>query len=147
MAENLYEGMFLLESNRFAANPEGMANAVVGILEKSGATVVANRPWLDGKLAYPIEGNRKGLHYLTYFRLESTRMPEITLACKLNDSILRHMVIKHPTVLFDAMVSALTGGDVVAETPPAPAAKVEVDDEKKADDEKKVDDVAADAAE
>ena len=111
--------MFLLESNRFAANPEGMAKSVLGILEKAGATVVANRPWLDGKLVYPIEGHRKGLHYLTYFRMEGTRMPEVTLACKLNDSIMRHIVIKHPPVLFDAMVTALIGDDVASETPPA----------------------------
>ncbi|GAB4153436.1 MAG: hypothetical protein Tsb009_29860 [Planctomycetaceae bacterium] len=109
MAENLYEGMFLLDSGKFAANPDGMAQGIVDLLEKAGATVEAHRPWQDGRLAYEIEGRKKGLHYLTYFRIDPEAIKPLTRACKLSDIVIRHLFIKQPQSLFDAMVAALTG--------------------------------------
>jgi small subunit ribosomal protein S6 len=108
---NLYEGMFLLDSGKFAANPEDTANEIVGILEKSGAQMAAHRPWQDGKLAYAIDGHRRGMHYLAYFHLDSSKLTEVNRACKLNETIVRCMFIKHPEKLFDAMVQALTSGE------------------------------------
>ncbi len=107
-AEKLYEGMFLLESGKFASDPEGATQRILDILEKAGATVVAHRPWQDGRLAYEIEKQRKGLHYLVCFRMPGHGVPEITRSCKLSEFVLRHLVIKHPQSLFDAMVSTLT---------------------------------------
>ncbi len=115
MAENLYEGMFLLDSGKFAANPDGLAAGIVDLLEKAGATVAAHRPWQDGRLAYEIEGRRKGLHYLTYFRLDPAAITRLTRSCKLSDIVLRHMFIKQPESLFQAMVDALTGVSSAAE--------------------------------
>ena len=106
-AENLYEGMFLVDSNRFANDPDRSTQAILDILEKVGATVVAHRPWQDGKLAYVIDKHRKGLHYLTYFRMPGSAMTEVNRACRLSDTVIRHIVIKHPEELFDAMVTAI----------------------------------------
>ncbi|MAG93130.1 MAG: 30S ribosomal protein S6 [Planctomycetaceae bacterium] len=99
--------MFILDSGKFASDPEGMAAEVLGILDKAGATVVEHRPWLDAKLAYPIEGRRKGLHYLVYFKMPGAGADELTRRCKLSDVVLRHLVIKQPQVLFDQMVEVL----------------------------------------
>jgi small subunit ribosomal protein S6 len=109
LAENLYEGMFLLDSGHFASDPDGMAQAVTDLLEKSGGMLVAQRPWQDGRLAYDIAGRRKGLHYLTYFRMNPEKMTGLNRACRLSDRVLRHMFIQQPSTLFDAMVAALTG--------------------------------------
>ncbi len=120
MADNLYEGMFILDSGKFASDPEGMAAEVLGILDKAGATVVEHRPWLDGKLAYPIEGRRKGLHYLAYFKMPGAGADELTRRCKLSDVVLRHLVIKQPQVLFDQMVEVLAPTVVEPEASDAP---------------------------
>ena len=40
---------------------------------------------------------------------------------KLSDHVIRHLVIKHPQKLFDAMVTALDGGEPVVAAPEAPA--------------------------
>ncbi len=109
MSEKLYEGMFLVESGRFATDPEGTAGAITGMIEKAGGTLVAHRPWLDGRLAYPIAGQRKGLHYLAYFKMPGGGLRDLNRACKLNELILRHLVINQPQTLFDAMVAALSG--------------------------------------
>lgn len=111
MSVKLYEGMFLLDSGQFASDPEGMSAIVTGTLEKAGGEIVASRPWQDGRLAYEISGRRKGLHFLTFFRMDPSGIDALNRSCRLNDKILRHLVIQQHPTLFDAMVAALTGDD------------------------------------
>jgi small subunit ribosomal protein S6 len=113
----MYEGMFLVDSNRYAADPEGTQQSVLGMLERVGAKVVASRPWQDGKLCYPIEGHRKGLYYLACFTMEGGSMTELTRLSKLNEVVLRQLVLRHPKVIFDAMVEALTSHDGAIHSP------------------------------
>lgn len=113
--QNMYEGMFLLNSTKFANDPEGSTEALLAILEKAEATVVAHRPWQDGKLAYEIEGQRKGLHYLVCFKMAGEGATVLNRQCQLSDIVVRHLIIKHRVELFDAMVQALTAGDAESE--------------------------------
>jgi len=108
-AHKLYEGMFLLDSSRFATDAKGSTDSITGMIEKCGGTIVAHRPWQDGRLAYAIKGHRKGLHYLTYFKMPGGGIRDLNRACKLSDLVLRHVVIEHPQVMFDAMVQAISG--------------------------------------
>lgn len=134
MAENLYEGMFLLDSGQFASDPEGMAKIVTDTIEKAGGTLAEHRPWQDGKLAYEIAGRRKGLHYLTYFRMDPSAVTTLNRSVSLTDKILRHLVIQQPQTLFDAMVAALGGdGEEEAAEENSEDAKAESSDEKSDD--------------
>jgi len=103
--------MFILDSGKFGANPEAAATEVAGVIGKVGGTVVAHRPWQDAKLAYAINGNRKGMYYLAFFTAESTALNDINLVVRLNESVLRHLVLKHDKDLFDRMVEMISGGD------------------------------------
>lgn len=111
MAVNHYEGMFILDSGRFGADPDAAAREIGGVIDKIGATMVAHRPWQDAKLAYPINGHRKGLYYLTFFTSDSSAVNEINNIVRLNDNILRHLVIRHPAALFNKMVERVSGGE------------------------------------
>jgi small subunit ribosomal protein S6 len=109
-----YEGMFLVDSNKYASNPQGTTGEVLGMLEKIGAQVLATRPWQDGKLAYAIDGQRKGMHFLTYFTVESRKVHELDRMVKLNESVLRHLIIKLPEKLIAPMVDMANGkGEVI----------------------------------
>jgi small subunit ribosomal protein S6 len=109
-----YEGMFLLDSNKYASNPQGTTGDVLGMLEKIGAQVLATRAWQDGKLAYAIEGQRKGLHFLTYFTVESRKVHELDRMVKLSESVLRHLIIKLPEKLIAPMIDMANGkGEVI----------------------------------
>lgn len=99
--------MFLLDSGRFASDPEGMTSKLLALLEKVNATVAVHRPWQDGKLAYPIGGMRKGTHYLVYFRMDPSQVKTLNRECQLSDIIVRHLVIKPPQQIYDAMVQTL----------------------------------------
>jgi small subunit ribosomal protein S6 len=99
--------MFVLNSGRFATDPSGAEESLVAMFDRLGAQIVAKSPWQDGKLAYPINGHRKGLHYLVYFQMDTSQVQEMHRLCRLNDLVLRHLVIEHPDVLFTAMSQAL----------------------------------------
>lgn len=105
-----YEGMFLIDSSKYAADPEGTVKSLLEMIEKAGGEVVAHRGWQEGRLAYEIEGQRKGLHYLVLFRMPGEGMKALTRACKLSELILRQLVIKHSEILFEAMVNSVAPG-------------------------------------
>lgn len=107
MASRNYEVMFLLDSGKYATDPEQMTNEIMAIFERVGAEVKAHRPWQDGKLAYPVKKQYKGLHYLAYFNADSLAMEEFGRLCRLNTKILRFMLIEPPAQLFDVMVEGL----------------------------------------
>lgn len=104
MATKAYEGMFLLDSNRYARDPGGVSNEINQILQKCGGEILASRMWAEQKLAYPVDGHRKGTYWLTYFRMDSLRQPELTRACHLSDSILRNLVLCVDERLVEALV-------------------------------------------
>ena len=106
--EHLYEGMFLVDSNAYMNDSEAVTNELMTILERAGAKVVAHRPWQDGKLAYEIQGRRKGLHYIICFRMVTSGMDILTRRCQLSDIVLRQMVIVHSEELFNAVVEAIS---------------------------------------
>jgi len=106
--------MFLLDSNKYATNPDGISGEVLAILERVGAKVLASRPWQDAKLAYLVEGHRRGMYFLTYFTLDTQHLQEVIRLCKFNENILRHLFIKLDPALVEPMVAMASGrGDVV----------------------------------
>lgn len=92
MPVNSYECLFLLDPTKTATDVEGVRAQLHQALEKYGAEILASRKWDDRKLAYPIRGHKKGLYYLTYFRMESKKITELEHDFRLSEVILRHMV-------------------------------------------------------
>ncbi|MHB1033117.1 MAG: 30S ribosomal protein S6 [Pirellulales bacterium] len=110
MAINVYEGMFILDSNRYSRDAAGISNQISELIQKFGGEVLASRLWEERRLAYPIAGHRKGTYWLTYFKLESERLAPMTRECQLNENILRNLFLKVDPRIVDALVShALTG--------------------------------------
>ena len=110
MAERLYECMFLLDSGRYAQDPQGTEETIKEYLTRCEATLVAIAPWQEGKLAYDIDGHRKGLHLLTYFKMDGSQVEVLNRTCKLSDLVIRHLIIEHEAKLFELMVSQLADG-------------------------------------
>lgn len=134
MAIRKYEGMFLLDSGRYASDPDGMVSEVMDILERIEADVIAHRAWQDGKLAYPINGHRKGLHYLVYFTADSGQMDELSRLVRLNTRIMRHMVIVPPEQLYDLMANSLLNPGQATEGEVEAASTSETDENTPADE-------------
>jgi small subunit ribosomal protein S6 len=109
VAENVYECMFIFNANAYARNPAAAASAVDELVSSNGGDMLASRLWIEQKLAYPIKGHRKGAYWLSYFRIDSSKMAKFNRACQLNDTILRHLAIRLDPRLVDPMVAAAKG--------------------------------------
>jgi len=100
-----YEAMFLLDSGNpdFHAASEPARTA----LERNEAEVVAIKPWDDRRLAYEVRGRKRGLYVLTYFKVLPEKIAEIERDCRLDERILRVMLLRHDR-LTDEMIHAET---------------------------------------
>lgn len=105
MAKNVYEAMFIFDSNRFARDPGGVSGAIATLVQKFGGEMLASRLWEERRLAYPINGQRKGTYWLSYFRLESRDLVNFNRETSLNESIMRSLVLKVDPRIVDALVS------------------------------------------
>src|SRR5690606_40045238 len=111
--------MFIFDSNRYARDPGATSNRLTEMVESLGGEMLASRLWEERRLAYPINGQRKGTYWLTYFKLESTRLIELQRACQLEESIIRQLFLKIDPRIADLLVQ-LARGEV-----PAPAEQPE----------------------
>ncbi len=109
MASNVYECLFILDPNRYARDPQGVSGTIPEMVEKFSGEVLANRLWNEQKLAYPINGHRKGTYWLTYFRMDSGELAGFNRACQLNDYVMRHMATKIDPRLVDILVAHARG--------------------------------------
>ena len=105
MPVNIYEGMFLLDSAKVAVSWDDAVRQVHDILTKHQAEIVASRQWDERRLAYPIEGHKKGTYLLTYFRADGSRLREIVADCHLSDLVLRELILKLHPKLVDLLVN------------------------------------------
>lgn len=115
MARNVYECLFILDSNRYARDPGGVSGAIPEMIESLEGSVLANRLWNEQRLAYPIDGHQKGTYWLTYFEIDSSRLAEFDRLCKLNEAILRQLVLKIDPRLVEPMVAHARGESIVPE--------------------------------
>jgi small subunit ribosomal protein S6 len=97
--------MFLLDTTKVSGDVPAAAKQVHGILERNHAEILASRPWDERRLAYPIGNHKKGLYYLVYFRTEGKNLVSIGRDCKLNELILRQMVLRIDPKLVDTMLT------------------------------------------
>lgn len=110
MASNVYECMVILDPNKYAQDPAGMGAQVPNLVTKCGGEVLVSRLWQEQKLAYPIEGHKKGVYWLTYFRMDSGKLGDFQRELRINESILRNLILKIDPRLVDALVEHARGG-------------------------------------
>lgn len=109
MPVNTYEGMFVLDSAKVAVNWDESVKHVHDILAKHHAEIVASRQWDERRLAYPVEGHKKGTFLLTFFRTDGENIKEIEADCRLSELVLRDLILKvHPKLVEVTVNQAMT---------------------------------------
>ncbi|MEX1224810.1 MAG: 30S ribosomal protein S6 [Pirellulales bacterium] len=109
MSQQVYDGTFIFDSNRYGKDPNGVSGQIDSLIESLGGEVLVSRMWEERRLAYPINNQRKGTYWLTYFRLESTKIPELNQTVGRNDNVLRHLVLRVDPRIVDALVAHAKG--------------------------------------
>jgi small subunit ribosomal protein S6 len=124
LSQNFYECLFLLDSNKYARDAGGVSRQVNEIIEKCDGNIRASRLWNEQRLAYQINGHRKGTYWLTYFDMDPTKLTDLNRACQLNNNVMRHLVLKHDNRLAATLVAHALGETLAPEVP-APEVKTE----------------------
>jgi small subunit ribosomal protein S6 len=128
--------MFILDSNRFGRDPDGVSGQLTGAIEKLGGEILVSRLWEERRLAYPIKGQRKGTYWLIYFRLDGGQLATLRRQCEINESLMRFLFLKIEPRIVDALVTHARSAPVpaVAATEGAVAVVVAAEIEEEAPD-------------
>ncbi len=97
---NVYEGLFLLDAGQ---TPEAALEPIKAVLDRSGAEILVAKPWDERRLAYEIKGRKRGLYLLVYFQVDPLKIADIEGDVKLNDQILRAMLLRKDDISEEEM--------------------------------------------
>ena len=110
MAQNVYESMVIFDPNKYAQNPAVLGATVPDLVTRLGGEVLVSRLWQEQKLAFPIDGHKKGAYWLTYFRLDSSKLTEYNRELRINETVVRTLTLKVEPRLVEALVEHAKGG-------------------------------------
>lgn len=96
-----YELMVIIVPQLAEEDLTGALNQVSSYITQSGgevAQVLKDNPWGRRRLAYPIRNNsqdvRDGFYAVYQFRGEATAIPDLERNLRLNDKLLRHIIVR-----------------------------------------------------
>jgi len=112
LSATVYECMHILDSNRYARDPSGVQESVDSTVTKFEGEILVSRLWNEQKLAYLVDGHRKGTYWLSYIRIEGSRLVEMERAFQLNDNVLRSLTLRLDERLVEPMVAHARGETV-----------------------------------
>ena len=118
----VYEGMFILDPAKYSRDPAGSAQQINDLIAQFGGSVLAARLWDERKLAYPINGHKKGVYWLTYFKMPGGNLVALERQCEITDDIIRKLILKVDDRIADALVQHALAGEAAPKRSPPPAA-------------------------
>ena len=100
-----------------------MVKEIHNILQKNGSEILKTEKWGEKKLAYKIEGHKRGTYLLIHFNTKNTAIAMIKRDFQLSDYIIRSLIVKDDKI--EDLTQLATGETVVEKT----AAKIpEIED-------------------
>ncbi|QGJ71735.1 30S ribosomal protein S6 [Planctomycetales bacterium 10988] len=109
MAETVYDGLFLLDSNKFVSDMAGVQKALETLITDQGGEILASRLWDERRLAYPIDGHKKGHYWLIFFKIEGEKIEALRREVNIVDYVLRSMIVKVDPRIANTLVSHALG--------------------------------------
>ncbi|MEM7577953.1 MAG: 30S ribosomal protein S6 [Planctomycetota bacterium] len=87
----LYEGMFLVSQAAVTNGLDACLEKLNGFFARIDAEVLALRKWEDRKLAYTIDGQKRGTYLIAYFKAVPTSLIKLERDLNLEDDVIRVM--------------------------------------------------------
>jgi len=89
-----YEMVFIVRPDIDGDALDGVISDVGNLIERNNGEVKSVKPWGLHKLAYPIQKHQEGRYVLLTFELEPRNVTELERVLRLNESVIRHLVIR-----------------------------------------------------
>ena len=90
---NNYEGVFILKASLDNDAQEKVVEQIKEIVTKANGKIEQVQSWGKKKLAFLIKKQSEGCYYCIEFSLDPAAVKKIENSFRLNDSILRFMII------------------------------------------------------
>ena len=113
MTLNQYEAMFLFDPT-FGASFENCETEIRRLMDRAEAELVFCRKWDDRRLAYRINGRKRGVYVLTYFKAKPEKIVPLERDAQLSEDVLRLLVLRADDVTPEAMERAFNMSRVTA---------------------------------
>jgi len=92
---NDYEAMFLVNSKLDEKSTEAVCEQIKEAITKNKGDIVSAQVWAEKrKLTFPIKKNTDATYYLVNFKLKASLLDTIKGAYRLNEDILRMLILK-----------------------------------------------------
>jgi len=88
-----YEAVYIFDSTLEEDAITEKLNRFHALVPQSGEGVIDVNHWGRRTLAYPVSGRETGYYVVTKFDAASEMLPEFERAIKLDDSVLRHLIV------------------------------------------------------
>ena len=148
MTERLYEGLFLVDASVASQNWAELEALMTGIVTNHGGSIEYSEKWPEQRLAYEINGTKRGVYFLVYFRADTQSIVGMRNDAQLSEKIMRCLFVQE-TFLEEEMKRRQEVAERRA-AEPEPAAEetaAEAPAEEAAADETAADEAAADSGE
>ncbi len=89
-----YELVVIFDSSLEEEAVDKELSKITSLIEKEKCTVSNVDRWGIRKLAHPIKGKESGNYLIIYFEGNSGIVSELDRVNKINDKILRHLIVK-----------------------------------------------------
>lgn len=103
---NQYEGMFLFDPT-FGAAFENCEGEIRRIMDRAGAEILFCKKWDERRLAYKIEGRKRGVYVLVYFMAPPLKVSGIERDAQLSENVLRLLVLRAEGVTPEMMEKSM----------------------------------------
>ena len=108
----IYEGMFLFPQSA-TANLQNAVDHLKSLLDKAGATIISMKKWDERRLAYEVNGNKRGVYFLVYFNSPTHAISDLERRCNQSEELLR-MMITRADHISDELIAANDGSKELA---------------------------------
>lgn len=89
-----YEMLTILDPNLSSEETDSLIETIGGMITKIQGAVEKTSKWGRKKLAYEIKKFNEGFYVLTDFSAPPAGIAEIDRLSKINDGIIRHLIVK-----------------------------------------------------
>ncbi len=105
----MYEGLFLIDNAHANMEWDTVVKHIQDILQKNGAEVLKTEKWGEKKLAYKVNGHKRGTYLIIHFNAKNTVLVTIKRDFQLSDYIIRSLIVKDDKIEDVSQIGIIEG--------------------------------------